>query len=295
MSLQDDQTLTDPVEETTAPDSSPEEIVEEQPTEEPTETPSEEVTEPDETDSSTDGSESAEEAPEEDQSDEPAPQKERGAQKRIRNLVERNKRLQAQLEQSYGGQSPQQPPTQQQAAQMVNDLHNQYDATGQLPEEITREDYERLVAVANGQAMAQTDAKSAELEREVYQMKLEREREKRVAEVTESVSEAQEKYDVFNPSSTAYDKDYDDMTEEALLEALEANPKLNVDKFLERQAKIYNLAREKGGASVTATVAKQAQSSALPPTGASPKREVDTSKMSRKELQEYLENTVGSV
>jgi hypothetical protein len=260
----DDQTQNEEVEETTAPEPSTEETTEEAPTEE---TPAEPETE------------APAEEPEE--ADKPEPKGKR-AEKRIKGLLERNRDLQDKLAQAQ----PSQNISQAQAAQGVADLEA-YAAQnqGQLPSEISVDDYNHLVAIRDGRAQAQADIQQAQSSQEVAQLKQEIQVEKRTRQVDRDIRDAVDTHDVLNKASAGYDSGFDDLVSDELEEALKENPMLNVRRFIDSKVRVYEKARAKGGEQTTASVAKQAATSALPPQGTPKRKEKSAKEMTTAELE----------
>lgn len=266
----DDQAQTEEVEETTAPETPTEETTEEPQAEETEETPAEPEAEPE--------GEATEEA---------APQpKGKRAEKRIKGLLERNRDLQDKLAQV---QAPSQQISQAQAAQGIADLE-QYASQnqGNLPPEISQEDYLHLLAIRDGRAQAQADIQQGQSAQELAKLKQEVQVEKRTRQVDRDIRDAVETHEVLNKASEEYDEGFDDLVSEELEEALKENPMLNVRRFIDSKVRVYQKARARGGEQTTASVAKQAATSALPPQG-SPKR---TPKSDKEKSIEELEKEI---
>lgn len=249
--VKDDQTQNDePVEETTeeapsAPETE-EETPEEQPEEKTEETPAEEEAEEE--------SPKEEETKEEPEAEKPS-RKGKGLEARHRGLL---KRLHAQ-------QQPQAPQvTPQQAAKGVADIERYANENqGQLPAEISVEDYNHLVSIRDSVGQAQGDIQNAE----VAQLRQEMEVEKRTREVDQDIQEAVATHDVLNKASSGYDQEFDDLVSEDLEESLKENPYLNVRRFIDSKVRVYQKAKAKGGASTAQSRAEQAAKSALPAQG----------------------------
>jgi len=251
--VKDDQAQNEEVEETTEEEPTPEteeETPEEQPEEKTEETPAEEEESKDEPESKDEG-EAKEEAPE---AEKPS-RKGKGLEARHRGLL---KRLHAQ-------QQPQTPQiTPQQAAKGVADLEAYASQNqGQLPAEISVEDYNHLVSIRDSVGQAQADVQSAE----VAQLRQEMEVEKRTREVEQDIQEAVETHDVLNKASSGYDQEFDDLVSDDLEESLKENPYLNVRRFIDSKVRVYQKAKAKGGASTAQSRAEQAAKSALPAQG----------------------------
>lgn len=265
------------VEETTGSEASTEETDQEEAPETEEETDSDEA-DADEDDSSTDEDESEEDAEEdseaETQEQEGEKQKQSGT-KRQEKAIQRLLRDRAKLREQLAGQG--QPAgqqqgsniTPQQAAQGAQIIEEHYQRTGTLPESITPEFYQHLVAVRDGQAQAQTDYQNAGLEKEVLDLRQKVEISDRVQEINEEYSEVLSASPELDPSNPEFDAKFEEQVGKQFERALKTNPKLNVKEFLSDKVEIYRLAQSKGGEKVSATLAKQAAGAAIGPRGKS--------------------------
>lgn len=249
-----------------------------EPTEEETETPeTEEVTTeetPEETTEETPAEETPEEEPEKEEATEEEPpveekkssRKGKGAEKRIKSLVGQKRRLEEKLAQSTTGQPVQGAISQPQAAQAVTDIQSYYQQNGQLPQEISPEDYQHLVNLAEGRTQAQQDIQSAEQGQRVDMLERKLAAQEISNKFSQDVQDAVEAHPVLNKVSTEYDAGFEEELVKALDEATDENPLVNVRRFIDTHVRVYKQARTKGGESTNATLAKQAAGSAIPPT-----------------------------
>lgn len=250
-------------------DSQPSEV--QQAVNEPEEAPAEETP-------TQEGEETPEPSGEETPEPKPEGRKGKGKEQRLQDLEAKKGGIERTIAKLKGGEQPD--ATQRQAQETLAAYEQ-----GQVPQQLSVEEYNHLKAMAEGRATAQQDAEVARLQKTVADLQTKQ----RVSDFENLAQSASQQYDELNPKSDSYDKELDDQVEGALADALELNPDLNAEqakKIIDRNMAIAKRAQSRGKEGASATLAKQAGGSALTPEEPKPKKEKPVEEMTSQEMLE---------